>query len=221
MSTNDLESTQLRIIEAAGIMFAERGYEGTTVRDICQEANANLAAVNYHFGDKERLYIETVLRAHRWCIEKVKLPSWDPTTPATQKLADFIITFFRRVLSDPGDVWQPRLVLREVMHPTAACAELARSNIRPEFEILNRILRELLPADISAEELHLTAFSVVGQCLFYFFADGVIRSLLVADEYAANDVEKLARHVTNFSLAAIRARTNADQSAVWLGEVER
>ena len=48
-------NTRQRVLEAAGEVFAERGFRAATVREICQRAKANLAAVNYHFGDKERL----------------------------------------------------------------------------------------------------------------------------------------------------------------------
>ena len=66
MASNDLDTKRQRIVDAAGEMFAERGFEATTVRDICQAAEANIAAVNYYFGDKQRLYVEAVVRAHRW-----------------------------------------------------------------------------------------------------------------------------------------------------------
>ena len=59
---------------AAGEIFAERGFDGTTVRDICQRAGANIAAVNYYFGDKQRLYVEAVVQAHRWRMEQFPLP---------------------------------------------------------------------------------------------------------------------------------------------------
>ena len=68
--------------------------------------------------------------------------------------------------------------MREMANPTAACAELVQSSIRPQFEILLGILRELLPPTSRREQLRLTAFSIVGQCLFYHFADPVIRNLL-------------------------------------------
>ena len=96
--------------------------------------------------------------------------------------------------------------MREIMRPSAACAEIAHLNIRPQFEILQGILRELLPEDISEEELHLTAFSIVGQCLFYHVADPIIRHLIEESEYTAWDIAKLARQVTDFTLAAIDAR---------------
>jgi AcrR family transcriptional regulator len=203
MSTNEIDTTRERIAEAAGEIFAERGFDATTVRDICQRAGANVAAVNYYFGDKQRLYVDVVVRAHRWRMEQARLPEWSDDTPAETKLADFIATFFRRVLTGPDDTWHTKLVMREMANPTAACAELVQSSIRPQFEILLAILRELLPADVSAPKLRLTAFSIVGQCLFYHFADPVVRNLLTTDEYSELNVAMLAEHVLNFSLGSI------------------
>jgi len=94
--------------------------------------------------------------------------------------------------------------MREIAHPTAACAELVQSSIRPQFEILIDILRQLLPDVSDEEQLHLTAFSIVGQCLFYHFANPVVRNLLSADEYDGLQPEKLAQHIASFSLASLQ-----------------
>jgi AcrR family transcriptional regulator len=200
---NDLDTKRQRIIDAAGELFAERGFDATTVRDICQAAYANVAAVNYYFGDKQRLYVEAVVRAHRWRMERVTMPEWSAHTPPETKLADFIRTFILRVRSGPGDTWHTRLMMREIVHPSAACAELVQSSIRPQFEILIAILRELFPHESDAEKLRLMAFSIVGQCLFYHFADPVIRNLLSDKEYANLEIDKLAGHITQFSLKAL------------------
>lgn len=207
MSVIETDTTRERIAIAAGEIFAERGFDGTTIRDICQRAGANIAAVNYYFGDKQRLYIEAVIQAHRWRMEQFPLPTWSEDTPAETKLADFITTFVRRVRSGPEGTWHAKLMMREMAHPTAACAELVQSSIRPQFEILLHILRELLPADATREEVRLTAFSIVGQCLFYHFADPVIRNLLSADEYGSLDIQLLSRHITEFTLASIKRQT--------------
>lgn len=213
MAETETDGTRDRILEAAGQLFAERGFESTTIRDICQAAGANVAAVNYYFGDKERLYVEAVVRAHKWRLDQAQLPDWDEQTTAREKLADFIETFFKRVLGGPDDTWRTKIVMREIMNPTAACTEIANSNIRPQFEILQSILRQLLPASTTDEELHLTAFSIVGQCLFYHVARPVIRNLIDEGEYATYDVEKLAAHVTKVTLAALDAKAGKNSSA--------
>jgi TetR/AcrR family transcriptional regulator, regulator of cefoperazone and chloramphenicol sensitivity len=206
MSTSEFDRTRERIADAAGEIFAERGFDGTTVRDICQRAGANIAAVNYYFGDKQRLYVESVMRAHRWRMEQAKLPDWPAGTSAEIKLADFIGTFIRRVRVGPEGTWHTRLIMREMANPTDACAELVHSSIRPQFEILLGILGELAPANAPIDKLRLIAFSIVGQCLFYHFADPVVRNLLSAEDYASLDVETLAQHITEFSLASINPR---------------
>jgi AcrR family transcriptional regulator len=204
MSTaKEIDTTRERIIDAAGEIFAERGFDATTVRDICQLASANVAAVNYYFGDKRRLYVEAVVRAHRWRMERARLPEWSDDTPPERKLIDFIATFIRRVRTGPEGTWHTRLIMREISNPTEACVELVQSSIRPQFEVLLSILRELLPEVRSEKQLHLTAFSIVGQCLFYHFADPVVRNLLSTEEYSSLDVDKLAQHITAFSLAAV------------------
>ncbi len=203
MSVGDTDTTRERILEAAGEIFAEKGFEAATVRDICTSGGANIAAVNYYFGDKQRLYVETVVRAHRWRMDQFEFPKWSAETPARQKLRDFITTFLRRVLTGPGDTWHTRLIMREITQPTQACAELVQSSIRPQFEVLIEIIRELIPPSTSEEKLHLLAFSVVGQCLFYHFADPVVRNLLDADEYESLEIQKLAEHVAEFSLGAL------------------
>src|SRR5215510_1851052 len=119
MATSTLDTTRERIVEAAGEIFAEKGFDATTVRDICQAAGANIAAVNYYFGDKERLYVEAVVRAHRWRLDQAQLPDWNDDTPPREKLADFIHTYFPRVLGGPDDTWRTRLVMREIMQPSA------------------------------------------------------------------------------------------------------
>src|SRR5262245_41162887 len=145
MSENGHDTTRERIVDAAGEMFAERGFDGTTVRDICQRAGANIAAVNYYFGDKQRLYNEAVVRAHQWRMEQARLPEWTSETPPKKKLADFVTTFICRVRTGPEGTWHTKIMMRELSNPSAACAELAHSSIRPQFEILLQILRELLP----------------------------------------------------------------------------
>ena len=134
-----------RLLQAAGPVFADKGYQSATVRDICLAAGANVASVNYHFGDKETLYIETVKLARQLRAERFPMPVWPPGTPASERLHDFVTTLLMRLLAVDEVSWNTRLMLREVIEPTGVCGQLVREYIRPMFELLLDIVGELLP----------------------------------------------------------------------------
>jgi AcrR family transcriptional regulator len=201
---SETDNTRQRVIEAAGEIFAKKGYEGATVREICQLGKANLAAVNYHFGDKHRLYVEAVKRAHMSRAEQFPLPEWPPGTPPQKKLADFVLTLLKRVIGPTDSQWQGELLMREIGRPSEACQELARDSIRPHFEVLSAIIAELAPR-MSPQKRRLVAFSVVGQCLHYRVTAPVIQMLVSSEEYAAYQPELLADHITDLTLRGIGA----------------
>jgi AcrR family transcriptional regulator len=197
------EDTQQRLLDAAGQIFAEKGFASATVREICRRADANIAAVNYYFGDKERLYIEAVQRAAQGRFEQVPIPHWEPGTPVVTKLRDFIRTFVSRVVADQAPRWHLQLIMRELFQPTAACVEFVRNFARPQFELLLGILAEILPPETPAVKRHLLVFSIVGQCLHYRLARPVITLLVGEEEFRTYDADLLAEHIAAFSLAAL------------------
>ncbi len=198
------DDPRVRILSAAGQEFAEKGYEAATVRDICTAAGVNVAAVNYYFGDKQRLYIESVKHAHQERVRQVPQPEWLPGTPAETKLRDFVGNMIERMLGFDQPPWQVRLMLREILHPTDACRELVEDYIRPHFSMLVSILDELAAGSLSKAELRRVGLSVVGQCFLYRAAGDVVGMLIPASEISRlHTPEQLADHVTAFSLAAL------------------
>lgn len=193
-----------RILSAAGREFAERGYEAATVRDICVAAAVNVAAVNYYFGDKRRLYIESVKHAHEQRAGQVPLPEWTAGTPPQRKLRDFIDNLLERMLGFGQPPWQVRLMMREVLHPTDACRELVEDYVRPRFELLVAILDEIVEGGLARAELRRVALSIIGQCFLYRAAGDVVGMLVPHDELESLHArEPLADHVTGYALAAL------------------
>ena len=74
-------TTRVRLLEAAGEIFASEGFDGATVRSICARADANVAAVHYHFGDKESLYREVVDYAFAQLHERFPRPALKRAQP--------------------------------------------------------------------------------------------------------------------------------------------
>src|SRR3954470_23801046 len=118
-------STKQRLLEAAEELFATKGFDGASVEEITRRAKANRAAVSFHFGGKERLYIETVKFAHRNCISGAPAPAWPDGTPPAERLRGFIRMFIARMIADLSPQ-SAQLMMREMVQPTAACVEVVR-----------------------------------------------------------------------------------------------
>lgn len=195
-----------RILAAAGQEFAERGYEAATVRDICFAAGVNVAAINYYFGDKRRLYIESVKHAHELRVKQVPLPEWPGDRPAAERLHDFVDNLLERMLGFGQPPWQVRLMLREVLQPTDACRELVEDYMRPHFALLLSILDDLCGGQLPESELRRVAMSIIGQCFLYRAAGDVVGMLVPSGEIESlHTPAQLADHVTRFTLAALGA----------------
>ncbi len=196
------EQTRDRLLEAAGEIFAEFGYRQTTVRDICRRGQANVAAVNYYFGDKEALYLAAVERAH---ISSAGLENvvWPPGWSAQQKLRVFIRQWLEQQLADDRPSWHMKLMLREMSDPTDACVKLVEAYIRPMAETLRGIIQELLPGELDEQRGWMIGFSVVSQCLFYKVHRPIAELLVGTEMYSHFNIVAIAEHITQFSLAAL------------------
>ena len=196
------DATKARLLEAAGEEFADKGFEGATIRAIIVRAKANIAAVNYHFGDKERLYIQAVLEAHR-CGFEASSPDEDEELPAAERLRRHVHDFLEHILAiGNAESWHHRLMLREITRPTSASEALVREVIRPKYERLVKILRRACP-DADEKRLIALAFSVTGQCLHYKIARPIAERLIGPEAFAALDLDYLTNHITGFTLAAL------------------
>ena len=204
MTARNEDPTRDRILQAAGKVFAERGFEKATVRDICSAAEVNLGAVNYHFGDKQKLYVEVLLCAHQDFDKKVPLPQWSESDPPEQKLSDFVRTMMYRLLLAEGLPWQAQLLTREMVTPSEACRELSEKSIKPIHALLVGVLRELTPEETSETDLEKTAFSVIGQCVFYKMHAPVVETIVTEEQRADHfQPDQLAEHITRFTLSAL------------------
>jgi AcrR family transcriptional regulator len=201
--------TRQRLLEAAGEVFAESGFERATVRDICKKANANVAAINYHFRDKEGLYRETLKYAHQCAAgENVhaihQMVSGEISVPAEQRLEIFIRTFLLRAFHAGKGSWYGKLVAQELGKPTAMLDQLVQTEIRPRANFLEATIAELIGGDAPKDLVRRCARSVVSQCVFYHLCKPMVQRLHPEQGFEQADLEVLADHITRFSLHAIK-----------------
>ena len=207
------DSTKSKILEAAGPIFAARGFRGATVREICDEAGVNVASINYHFGDKSRLYLETVRFARNFRAEQFPFPSLDRQIEPRRRLEGFITTLLRRLVSQDTTSWHVRLLTREMMHPTEACREVVEQYFNPMFERLLEIVDLIVGRRLPEYRRQQIGFSVIGQCLFYRFAGGLAESFFDAEQHRDQfNTDALAKHITSFCFAALQNIKTTDDT---------
>jgi AcrR family transcriptional regulator len=197
--------TRSRLLEAAGEIFAERGFRAATIREICERAKANVAAAHYHFGDKEELYLAVLKSGAEEALKK-----YPPTLGLTgaesvnEKLQVFVRSLLLRISDKGRPAWHGKLMAREMAEPTAALDALIQDMYRPLVERLEDIVRELTGRATNDEVVLRCARSILGQCLYYYHARAVIQRMTPLQQFEPADVEQLAAHITKFSLAALK-----------------
>jgi len=200
MIPDDVKS---RLINSAGPAFSERGYDAVGIREICQAAGVNVAAVNYHFGDKRGLYVACLRHAQACHVEEMSQPEWPADVTPADKLRAFIRTSLETKLDGERPQWHLELILREMARPTDACREIVEDYIRPTADALGVILRELLPDSEWNREGWLIGFSIIAQVLFYYVHQPVIRILIGDEAFETLNIDLLTDHITRFCLAAL------------------
>jgi len=189
------EKTRRQLLAAAGEVFAEVGFRQATVREICQRAGANVAAVNYHFGDKEGLYAEVLREAQRQAFARYPLLAGaGPHSPPADKLRAFIRSFLLRALDSAPTAWFGKMMLREMIEPTGALDSLLKERMRPMADQLRGVVAELLGC--SREDYH--------------HCRRVVARLFPEQPLDVGAVEPLADHIARFSLAAMKHLTEPE-----------
>ena len=199
--TEEVPDAKQRLLVAAEEIFADYGYEGASVRQICQKAGVNIAGVNYHFGDKENLYVEAVKRAHVCSSKGMAIAEPPPGTPPQVKLTGFIRGMVAN-MHTPASPASMKLMMREMADPGRAANTVVNEFIRPIAFRLRDILRELFP-HLPEPRLLMTCFSVMGQCLFYRQNRPIAELIFGKDHLDSLTVDMVADHVVRFTLAAL------------------
>jgi AcrR family transcriptional regulator len=203
--------TKRRLLEAAGEVFAEHGFRKATVREICKRAKANVAAISYHFRDKESLYSAVLKYWSDIAIQKYP-PNLglNETAPAEERLHAFIRSFLFRVLDEGRPAWHGKLMAREMAEPTPVFDGIVESVCKPLSARLTSIVQELAGSETGAESVRLCVGSIIGQCLFYHHCQPVNAKLWPEQRFDAEGIERLADHITQFSLNALKGLANPE-----------
>ncbi|MEM1227942.1 MAG: CerR family C-terminal domain-containing protein [Planctomycetota bacterium] len=200
-------STRERLLNAGMSLFAKKGFEKATVREICKHADANLNAIKHHFGDKWELYLAVLQHCRDAGGSAVELDVQRDSS-AEEQLHAFIHsvvkTMFKRRESTVAR-FGFQLMMRELQNPTGALKVGMKFFIVPYWNRLNAILDELLPDDVDQVSRNLMAFSVMGQISSYRFNEPMMKFVVSKSEFDRISAKKVADHITRVTLAAAQS----------------
>jgi len=198
------ELTRDKLIEAAGHVFAERGYRDATIREICRRAGANVAAVNYTFGDKMGLYTEVLRHSVRAAQTAAMSAALDSSLTPEQTIRGVIRARLMSLCGEARPDWHIRLVMHEFSHPTPAMARVVDEGMRPIYNRMRAAISEIIGLPPDHETTRLSVNSIVGQILFYTFSWPVLSHLQPELKLTPEELDRIAEHIANFSMAYLK-----------------
>ncbi len=200
------DATRARLLAAAAEVFAEKGFEEATVREICKKARANVALVNYYFGDKLELYME-ILRG--------LLPptrgacATDSLTPEETLREMIRVMLDRAMLGGDRSSLRYRLVLHEFMHPSPATAAIVDVTIRPVYDRLRELVGRILGLSPGHDVTRLCVHSLIAQVSHFAHGGAVLHALWPKLKMTPPQRDQVAGHIADLMLtylASVRSR---------------
>lgn len=196
--------TRQRLIDAAAQLFSEQGFENVTVREICKASNANVAAVNYHFGDKAGLYRAVVTVAIQLMLETNELSqrAGEGQSPEEQ-IRSFVRVFVSRLTGQGPTVWIHKLMAREMEHPTDALEQVMLQVVKPRIEYLCGVVAAIMHLPPTDPRVLRCVGSLQSQCLMA--ARQMPATLQKVFGPVAWNLEAAVNHIAEFSIGGMRA----------------
>jgi TetR/AcrR family transcriptional regulator, regulator of cefoperazone and chloramphenicol sensitivity len=191
-----------RLLDAAGELFAEKGFRLAGTREICRKAGTDIAAIHYHFGNKENLY-EAVLRyADHLLVDAI--PAFAPSQSREARLREIIEWVLAQCFAQGQPEWRWRFIEQATIALTPGLLAFFNSKILPLYQALDSICREFLGPGASQQQVRFATRSILGQCFYYRH----FRVLIVGqgETFSDEHLHELADHILEFSVAGLKAR---------------
>ena len=198
------DPTRDKLLDAAGRIFADRGYRAATIREICIAAGANVAAVNYHFGDKLGLYTEVVRQSARLAEFQAAQTALDQAAAPEEVLRAVIRARLHSLFRGDRPDWNFRIMAHELAQPTPALRRLMNRVGQPVFHRLLGLIGGMIGLPAEDESTCLCAISLLGQIMVYALASPLVTAIWPEFEPTPEQVERIADHIADFSLSYLQ-----------------
>jgi AcrR family transcriptional regulator len=197
-----------KLIAAAGEVFIKKGFRDATVAEICALAEANISAVNYHFGSKEALYQEAWRHSFTESLETYPLDGGvSGTASAEDRLRGHVTAMILRIADEKNKDFF--IAQMELINPTGLLKEVMKTELIPMREKTRALVRELIGPDATEQQVHYCTISIASLCFHPMVMQRTARRTLDSGMPAViEDPREFADHVVSFVLAGIRNLRN-------------
>jgi TetR/AcrR family transcriptional regulator, regulator of cefoperazone and chloramphenicol sensitivity len=209
-SRNDPASTRQRVLKAACQVFARRGFDGTHIREICNLAGVNLAALCYHFHTKDDLYaaVQAEARQQLSVASGSAFHTGDGATPR-QRLQAAIESLFATLTADSA--WIAHLLVRELADDANTARGLVGDELQGHLVLIKSIIRDAAGGAADHPSLRLAAFTVVSQCVFFCAAATALLRIFPQMAIRALRPHALVSHLSRSSLRSFASGMNSSR----------
>jgi AcrR family transcriptional regulator len=211
--TRPSEVTRDRIMKAAERLFAERGYDGTSIRLIVAKARVNQAAINYHFDGKDGLYREVLRVAFRGMTEDQLAHAQEMKSMSREEaLEAFIRRQLRPLMSRDESSRYMRIFNWETVRPTAVFRSMLSEEAAPFMGLASDLVRRFLP-DADRRTLTVASIWLIGQCGVFLRNRDRLAEPPIGLNIDDAMVEWLAQSISRWVLAGLGAQAGVQASA--------
>jgi AcrR family transcriptional regulator len=203
----DDPGTRERLLETAGQVFAEKGVDRATGKEICARAKTNVAAINYHFGSFDRLYEAVLCEAHRRLATVESIRSAVAAAGNAEAKLEAVFRLIVSSLSGPvSSSWVMRVLGREIVSPSPAISVLREKEVRPKVQVVLGVVAGLMGLPVDHPAVARGCVSVMAPCLMLLIVDRrTFTRLFPHFHIAPDDAEAIVRHLTGFAVAGLAA----------------
>jgi TetR/AcrR family transcriptional regulator, regulator of cefoperazone and chloramphenicol sensitivity len=205
ISDESARATRARLLAAAAEVFAEAGYQQAKVRDICGRAGANIALINYHFGDKLGLYTEVLQQSVKAGHTDAIRSALDQGGPPEDILRALVKARMQGMCRGDQADRQFRIVMHELAQPTPAMERVINEVTRPIYNRMLDLIGGMVSLPAGDEKTRLCVHSVMGQIMLYALAGPFLKRLWPGLKMTPEQLDRIADHIADFSLAYMQA----------------
>lgn len=194
-----------KLLAVAGDVFIEKGFRDATVAEICARAEANISAVNYHFGSKEALYQEAWRHSFTESLKAYPMDGGvSETAPSEERLRGQLTALIQRIADENNKDFF--IAQMEMVNPTGLLQEVMKSELIPMRQQTLALVRELLGPEAAEQQVHYCETSIISMCIHPMVMQRIAKRTSNKDMPAMiEDITAFADHVVMFALAGINA----------------